>query len=225
MELFPPDLVAATLRAAVPLALAAVLTALIGVDRQRLDKPAGIRTNIVVGVASAAFGMLSVEVVGADPSRIAAQVVSGIGFLGGGAIFASGAKPHGLTTAAALWSSSAVGLAVGLGHPAIAIALSAVTVAALWPLDRVIGVTIDPRAPHTRVLHVVVDDVTDLAAVRESVSGTNGVQLRNMTFTPLGQRIAAVLELHGRDRAIDAAAAAAERVSLFLAGSSEDRSG
>src|SRR5580704_16646241 len=102
------------------LVAAAVLGSLIGLERQRLDKSAGLRTHMLVSVGSAlvmivsAYGfeeVLSPGRVVLDPSRVAAQVVSGIGFLGAGAILRQDQSVHGLTTAASIWTVAAVGLA------------------------------------------------------------------------------------------------------------------
>ncbi len=108
--------------------LAALLGALIGYERQFKHKSAGLRTNILVCVGSCLIMILSnmmyEQVEGktnADPARLAAQVVSGIGFLGAGAIIKEGVNVIGLTTAACIWVVSGVGLAVGAGYYSIAI--------------------------------------------------------------------------------------------------------
>ena len=99
------------------LALAAFLGALIGFERWYRAKPAGIRTHALVALGSALFTVLSVTGFGgfADPSRIASQVVVGVGFIGAGIIFLRGTSVQGLTTAAGVWVSAAIGMAVGLG--------------------------------------------------------------------------------------------------------------
>lgn len=148
------------------LLIAAVLAGVIGLDRELRAKPAGLRTNIVVGVAAAAFAYLGAEAFGGgDPTRVASQVVSGIGFLGGGAIFAAGAKPHGVTTAAALWGSAAIGIAAGVGEVAIAVAIVVVTLAALWPVDRLAAVAMDRFGRHDLHVHVVAESRDALADV------------------------------------------------------------
>ncbi len=97
------------------------LSGLIGWERERLDKPAGFRTHILVGVGSTIFMIVSFSMgnlypeLMPDVGRIAAQVVSGMGFLGAGTILREGFSIRGLTTAASLWVTSAVGLAVGIG--------------------------------------------------------------------------------------------------------------
>lgn len=99
------------------LIIAFLLGAIIGLERERRERPAGLRTHILVSTASALLMMLSQTVAGEsfDPGRIAAGVVTGIGFLGAGTIIRYGSSIKGLTTAASLWAAAAVGLAVGMG--------------------------------------------------------------------------------------------------------------
>ena len=100
------------------LLLACILGGLIGYEREARHKSAGLRTNILVCLGSCLVMMISVDIgdgSGVDAARIAAQVVSGIGFLGAGAIMKEGLSVTGLTTAACLWVVAGVGLAVGLG--------------------------------------------------------------------------------------------------------------
>ncbi len=112
----------------VKLLIIMVLSALIGFDREMRHKPAGIKTHILVGMGSAVFMMVSIYMyqafagkVQVDPGRIAAQVVTGIGFLGAGTIIQSQGSVLGLTTAASLWTVSGIGLAVGCGMYYLAI--------------------------------------------------------------------------------------------------------
>ena len=99
------------------LIIAFLLGAIIGLERERRERPAGLRTHILVSTASALLMMLSQTVAGEsfDPGRIAAGVVTGIGFLGAGTIIRYGSSIKGLTTAASLLAAAAVGLAVGMG--------------------------------------------------------------------------------------------------------------
>lgn len=100
------------------LSVAVLLGAMIGLERQWRQRMAGLRTNTLVSAGSALFALLSQEVMtGGDHSRIAAQVVSGVGFLGAGVIMRDGLTIRGLNTAATLWCSSAVGLLAGFGSP------------------------------------------------------------------------------------------------------------
>ncbi|WP_322062738.1 MgtC/SapB family protein [Paraburkholderia sp. J63] len=130
------------------LVLAALLGSVIGIERERLSWAAGLRTHMLVCVGSAlimivsAFGFadaLGGEHVVLDPSRMAAQVVSGIGFLGAGSILLRGEIVRGLTTAASLWSVAAIGLAVGGGLYTAAIAATIIILiilAGIKPLER-----------------------------------------------------------------------------------------
>lgn len=129
------------------LAIAFVLSAIVGLERQSKLKSAGLRTHTLVGVGSTVFTLVSAygfqTVTGpaamVDPSRIAAQVVSGIGFLGAGVIFVRQGSVSGLTTAASIWLTAAIGMACGAGSPvlaATATALHLLAVRALGPLSR-----------------------------------------------------------------------------------------
>ena len=109
------------------LVTAIALTGAIGMEREIAGQPAGLRTHITVGLGAALFGVISVHGFDAyvagrntnnyqiDVSRVASQVVVGVGFLGAGAILKEGASIRGLTTAASLWATAAIGLACGLG--------------------------------------------------------------------------------------------------------------
>ncbi len=134
------------------LGTAAFLGSVIGLDRQRLDKAAGLRTHMLVSVGSAlvmivsAYGFDRVIQPGRvvlDPSRVAAQVVSGIGFLGAGTIVVRKMSVHGLTTAASIWTVAAVGLAAGGALYIAAISTTTIMVfvlAVVKPLeDRLLG--------------------------------------------------------------------------------------
>ncbi len=103
------------------LALAALLSVVIGLDRQRRRTEAGLRTHMLVGIGACLFTFLSTSVFPDDPARIAAQIVTGIGFLGAGAILKRDDAIQGLTTAASIWATAAVGMSVGLGAWFIAI--------------------------------------------------------------------------------------------------------
>ena len=181
------------------LVVAAVLTAIIGVDRELRAKPAGLRTNIVVGTATAAFAYLGAEVitgVDTDPARVAAQVVSGIGFLGGGAIFAAGGRPSGLTTAAALWGSAAVGLAAGIGAFSVAAALVAVLFAVLWPLDRVADRALRSVGRHDVHAQLVLTSLEAVADVQRIVTRPH-LRIVSLRLREVGDRPIVDLELSG----------------------------
>jgi len=122
------------------LLLAAVLGSAIGLEREVRRKPAGLRTNILITLGAALFTVVSMTI-GGDGSgdRVAAQIVSGVGFLGAGAIIQSGRNVHGMTTAATIWVNAAIGMAAGAGEAAIAAgatAISVVVLAVLGPIER-----------------------------------------------------------------------------------------
>src|ERR1700738_1206318 len=108
-------------QAAINLAVALALSAAIGFERQWRNRLAGLRTNTLVALGSASFVIFEALVPGdASPTRVAAQVVSGIGFLGAGLIFREGLSVRGLNTAATIWCSAAIGVLAGAGFPAYA---------------------------------------------------------------------------------------------------------
>jgi putative Mg2+ transporter-C (MgtC) family protein len=122
------------------LIVAAILGAVVGLEREYHDHPAGMRTHLLVSVGAAAFTVLSIEAFaapGADPARIAAQIVTGIGFLGAGAILKDRGSIKGLTTAASLWAVAAVGMAAGAAAWGVAIATTTIVVISLWPLHEI----------------------------------------------------------------------------------------
>jgi putative Mg2+ transporter-C (MgtC) family protein len=131
------------------LLVASVLGAAIGLERELHAHPAGMRTHLLVSLGSAAFTVLSIFFfetpagpngsIPTDPSRIAAQIVSGIGFLGAGAILKYGTSVRGLTTAASLWATAGVGMAAGAGAWFVAVVTTVLIVFSLGPLNWVIS--------------------------------------------------------------------------------------
>ena len=135
---------------ALRLLVAAALGGLLGLERELRDQPAGLRTHLLVAVGSCLFTLVSAfgfdafttasaeQAVRADVTRIASQIVVGIGFIGGGAILRQSGAIRGLTTAASLWVTAAVGMAVAAGFEMGAVvttAIAAVTLAAGKPLE------------------------------------------------------------------------------------------
>jgi putative Mg2+ transporter-C (MgtC) family protein len=122
------------------LLLAAGLGAAIGLEREYRQKPAGLRTNILIALGSALFTLTSLHLGNGNgtPDRIAAQIVTGVGFLGIGTILRDGPSIHGMTTAATIWVNAAIGMAAGAGEAGIATAATAITLlvlAALPPIE------------------------------------------------------------------------------------------
>lgn len=134
--MFDPASVAET---GLRLAVALLLGSAIGIERQWNQKMAGLRTNALVALGAAGFVAFSGLVGDGDPTRVAAQVVTGIGFLGAGVILREGINVHGLNTAATLWCSAMVGTMVGAGHAGPAVLAAAMIIATnllLRPLVR-----------------------------------------------------------------------------------------
>ncbi|MCD0446568.1 MgtC/SapB family protein [Glycomyces sp. A-F 0318] len=144
-----------------PLGLALLLGLLVGAEREWQGKPAGMRTHALIAVGACLFvlagryGFAEVDpnTPGVDPARIAAQVVTGVGFLGAGVIFFHRNLLYGMTTAASIWSTTAIAIACGAGlyWAAVAVAVAQlVVVAGLAPVENIIA----RHARHTGRLHV-----------------------------------------------------------------------
>ena len=148
------------------LAVAAVLTGLIGLERELRERAAGLRTHMLVGVGSALFTIVSAYAWSdfvfsrqggtvLDPTRVAAQIVTGIGFLGAGAIIRQGISVRGLTTAAGLWVVAAIGMAAGAGYYSAALVATGLVLVGLGPIRWLEGgVLLRRMRKGTRVLEV-----------------------------------------------------------------------
>jgi putative Mg2+ transporter-C (MgtC) family protein len=128
----------------IKIALAALLGAVVGLERVWGNHPAGLRTNMLIAISSCLFTILSIEgfpLRGAsqDTARVAAQIVTGVGFLGAGALLQAKGHVRGLTTAASIWLVAAIGMAVGTGFYFVAVyttILTAVLLVLLAPVSR-----------------------------------------------------------------------------------------
>ncbi len=148
------------------LAVAAALTGLIGLERELRERAAGLRTHMLVGVGAALFTIVSAYAwtdfvfsrqggTILDPTRVAAQIVTGIGFLGAGAIIRQGISVRGLTTAAGLWVVAAIGMAAGAGYYSAALVATGLVLVGLGPIRWLEGgVLIRRMRGGTRVLEV-----------------------------------------------------------------------
>jgi putative Mg2+ transporter-C (MgtC) family protein len=137
---------------AIRILIAAVLGGVIGIEREFREHTAGFRTHILVAVGAAAFTLASsygLTGTNFDPNRISAQVVTGIGFLGAGAIIRYGASVRGLTTAASLWTVAAVGLLAAQGFYSAALVTTAVVIASLYLLRIIEDRLLFPRRRHS----------------------------------------------------------------------------
>jgi putative Mg2+ transporter-C (MgtC) family protein len=167
------------------LAVAAVLTGAIGLERELRERAAGLRTHMLVGVGSALFTIVSAYGWGAfdfstpegvvfDPTRIAAQIVTGIGFLGAGAIIRQGLSVRGLTTAAGLWVVAAIGMAAGAGYYSAALIATGIVLVGLGPLRWLEGGPLSRLRRAGRVLEIDMTrdrSITDVLSVVEQRRG------------------------------------------------------
>jgi putative Mg2+ transporter-C (MgtC) family protein len=173
----------------VRLILATLLTGLIGFEREATGKAAGLRTHAMVGFGAALFTIVSIAGFNeGDPARVAAQIVTGIGFLGAGAIWRSESNVKGLTTAAGLWAAAAIGMGIGAGMLLVATVGTLITLAVLLGLRRVdmaiarrtavapqqIGVTIAHADRIRQIVKMVerVDDSVDEISFERNPDGT-----------------------------------------------------
>lgn len=213
------------------LALALALSALIGAEREIRQKSAGLRTHTLVGLGAALFVLVSkygfADVLGPkvqlDPSRVAAQIVSGIGFVGAGLIFVRRNSVRGLTTAVAVWLTAAVGAAAGAGLPVLAVVATAMyfVVAVVFPI---VGRHLPNASTSISTLRLEYPD--GRGALREILekATAEGFAVDEISTEPLGYRrppggeegadrvpmVGATIQVHGAGAIGDLTAALAE---------------
>ena len=166
--------------------LAAFLGGLIGLQRESENKAAGLKTHTLVALGSCLIMLTSIEIfetVGrgfiGDPARIAAQVVSGIGFLGAGTILRSGFGVKGLTTAASLWLVAAIGLAVGIGSYFASVVATAIIFVILLALPR-FGEKVKFSHSHIKTIEIVIADEPGQLGKISSVLGEMNIDIRKV---------------------------------------------
>jgi putative Mg2+ transporter-C (MgtC) family protein len=174
------------------MAVAAALGAGVGLERQLADEVAGVRTHLLVALGACLFGLVSVLAPGGD-TRIAAQVVSGIGFLGAGAILRSGTNVRGLTTASSLWLVAGVGLAAAFGDwlvAAVGAALAVVVLRAIKKLEvnvlrqftakrAELSLLVPPGTP----VEKVIDQITATGALFRGIEVVDEEGAKSVTLT------------------------------------------
>jgi len=179
------------------LLVAAGLAGAIGIERELHEQPAGFRTHTLVGLGSALFAIISAfgfevvvgstgqnAVIRADVTRVASQIVVGIGFLGGGAIIKYGASVRGLTTAASLWVTAAVGTAVGIGMSFLALATTVIALLALSGLRPIRGLLRRVAGTHLELV-IQTDEHGHLGTIRTALKRL-GVEIRGIDMTGQG---------------------------------------
>jgi putative Mg2+ transporter-C (MgtC) family protein len=147
------------LEEAAQVSIAFIIGAVIGLEREFRSKPAGFRTMIFICVGSCLYTILSKESNTVSPDRIASNIVTGIGFIGAGVIFKEGISVNGLTTAALIWITAALGMAIGYHNYPLAIVVSSMVVIALFvlePVQRFIN-----RLHKVKDYKIKTDDTTD----------------------------------------------------------------
>jgi putative Mg2+ transporter-C (MgtC) family protein len=158
------------------LGIATLLGAILGLEREIHGRPAGLRTHLLVSLGAAAFMLMSPIIAGmsrdfaGDPGRIAAQIVTGIGFLGAGAIVKEGISIRGLTTAACLWVAAAIGMACGAGLYSVAFLISIMAIFALVFLPYLEVVF---KKHSYRVLEITFPLEADISAIIDTVKSKN----------------------------------------------------
>ena len=163
--------------------MATLLGALIGLEREKHGRPAGLRTHALVSLGSCLIMLLSVygfpSNISRDPARLAAQVVSGIGFLGAGTILREGTSIRGLTTAASLWVVAGIGLAIGAGFYLAGVIATVFSVLVLAYLDNVEKKFI---ATKTEIIQAVLSDKPGVLAAFCQVLGNNGLSIKSINL-------------------------------------------
>lgn len=152
------------------LAAALVAGGAIGFERERDSQPAGLRTHMILALGAALVMILSINIAiefGSDPARLAAQVVSGIGFLGAGAILRFGFNVKGLTTASTLWTTAMVGMAIGYGYYLVALFAVVILLIVLTIVER-----FEKKFVRVNIMRTVVIDVHDREGILREVRKT-----------------------------------------------------
>lgn len=161
---------------------------LIGLEREFRDKNAGFRTLIFIALGSAVFTMLSSRLAtDTDPNRIAANIVTGIGFLGAGAILREGLRVTGLTTAATIWLTSALGMAIGAGQYGLAGILLVAAVTVLW-LFPYIEIGID-RIREEHHYHIICPADLEKNNIIEREARRLGLRVHSGQYTKQGEEM------------------------------------
>ncbi|NLC63061.1 MAG: MgtC/SapB family protein [Thermoanaerobacterales bacterium] len=158
---------------------------IIGLERESINRPAGFRTHILVCVGSTLTMLVSIYIfqqfkgmTGIDPGRIAAQVISGIGFLGAGTIIREGVTVKGLTTAASLWTVAAIGLAIGSGFYLAAILVTFLTIVTLISFSKIENYIVQRQ--YLERISLIIDDKPGQIGKIGSILGDMNVNIKNL---------------------------------------------
>jgi putative Mg2+ transporter-C (MgtC) family protein len=182
----------------VQVAAAAGLGAALGLERELGAQAAGLRTHMLVSLGAALFTIAGdLDTFGSDPTRVAAQVVTGIGFLGGGAIFKEGVNVRGLTTAGSLWVTAAIGLAVGMQAWVAAISATALALLVLWLFELLKRYTLPTR--QTVLMTVTLESGAALDTVeRATLDQLPGASVHAVTYDEQEQKLVVNAQASGK---------------------------
>jgi putative Mg2+ transporter-C (MgtC) family protein len=206
--------------------LAGVLGGAIGAEREIREREAGLRTHMLVAVGAALFTIVSAYAwadfsfsqrngITFDPTRIAAQIVTGIGFLGAGAIIRQGLSVRGLTTAASLWVVAAIGMASGAGYYSAAAITTIVVLISLWPLRIVAYRMFERIRPGELRLEVELKAGESPAVLLDALE-TKGVAVRSFELEEAGDRRRVVLDVRITDGRFESVTAELMRLDPVL---------
>lgn len=202
--LFERESLMTALEVLIKLGMGAILGGLIGIEREQAGRPAGVRTHMLMVIGVILIGEASRMFGGGDPTRIAAQIVTGVGFLGAGTIMRTGSEVKGLTTAASIWAAAAIGMAISAGGPLLIVAVVAtflvlITLAVVDDLSR----RLSKKGRHKGLVvrlktREAVGDV--LQAVQKA-----GATVQDAHFTDHGEEVDVTLKIKGdRSHVVDA---------------------
>ena len=206
--------------------LAGVLGGAIGAEREIREREAGLRTHMLVAVGAALFTIVSAYAwadfsfsqrngITFDPTRIAAQIVTGIGFLGAGAIIRQGLSVRGLTTAASLWVVAAIGMASGAGYYSAAAITTIVVLISLWPLRIVAYRMFERIRPGELRLEVELKSGESPSVLLDALEA-KGVAVRSFELEEAGDRRRVVLEVRITDGRFESVTAELMRIDPVL---------
>lgn len=196
-ELWPQLVESLRLDLLLNLVLAVVFGGVIGFERERRGKPAGLRTNVLICVGATLFTELSISMAGTvgDPGRVAAQIVTGVGFLGAGTILHSRGYITGLTSAATIWLVAAIGMAIGTDAVLEAAGATFLVVVVLRVLAR-LERRLARRQETSRIVVEVSSDPNDVHEVEEAVRKA-GVEIQEMHSERMQDRTVVELVMRG----------------------------
>jgi putative Mg2+ transporter-C (MgtC) family protein len=195
----------------IKLGIGAVLGGLIGWERELHGRPAGVRTHMLMVIGVILIAEVSKSFGGGDPARIAAQIVTGVGFLGAGTIMRMGPEVRGLTTAASIWAAAGIGLAVSSGGPLLLVAVAAtalvlITLALVDDLER----RISPKGKVNDMV-VILKDRAAVGAFLEAIHAAGG-SVSDVRFGGEGPNIELAIRARGDRKKLDEAACSLEGV-------------